>query len=264
MAPPVPPVDAAADSAAVDPAAVDPAAADMSKLEYSVEHPIPQGASAGGSASVASSVAAVQNSAEEAEAAAEAVAAQEAEAPAAAGAAREAEAPARAADPKAEAPTDAAAPDLQGAGAGGGATGNASASGTSAGADGEEGVSKDASEACKIGDQIVDLLAKARDSGRPVKKEHFRALCDFVMQQKTSDPVEAATELMSQLCARKIGDQIMEVLATQARERGITLSQAEFRAIWENAEKFEGCDHKEAAELMKQIAREVSARERDE
>ena len=210
MAPPVRPVDAAADSATVDPAAVDPAAADMSQLEYSVVHPIPQGASAGGAASVASSVAAVQNSAEEAEAAAEAVAAQEAEAPAAAGAAREAEAPARAADPKAEAPTDAAAPDLQGAGAGGGATGNASASGTSAGADGEEGVGKDGSE------------------------------------------------------ARMIGDQIIEVLATQARERGITLSQAELRAVFENAEKFEGCDHKEAAELMKQIAREVSARERDE
>ena len=91
------------------------------------------------------------------------------------------------------------AEDPKGAGAGGGGTGNASASGTSAGADGEEGVGKDGSEARMIGDQIVDLLAKARDSGRPVKKEHFRALCDFVQQQKTSDPVEGATELMNRV-----------------------------------------------------------------
>ena len=60
-------------------------------------------------------------------------------------------------------------------------------------------MSKDGSEACSLEDQIVDFLAKARDSGRPVKKEHFRALCDFVQQQKTSDPVEGATELMNRV-----------------------------------------------------------------
>jgi len=57
-------------------------------------------------------------------------------------------------------------------------------------------------------DQIVDFLAKARDSGRPVKKAEFRALYDFVEQQwfEGCDPVEAATELMSQLSARERGE----------------------------------------------------------